>query len=266
MKVLFCEHGMPLAQCNACALIAFCEHRMPASACLLCMQRAAKEAVAAEAKPTDDDPFTVPKGQLTFDAEGAEGGKYHSRKAHWPGGESGVTIGRGYDMKLRKKDSIIADLTAAGVPEADCECLAKGAGKSGAAASSFVKEAEVSKVEITAEAQKALFSTVYEEYEATVRRISNKADTVERYGSVDWDKLHPAILDVAVDMAYRGDYQSDTRRSFQPLMVANDLEGVYTLLSDETVMTEKWKVPKDRYERRKNYLKAALDAEKVKKD
>src|SRR5262249_47329950 len=36
--------------------------------------------------PAND--FVVPRGQLTFDAEGQEGGPYHSRKLHWPGGAS----------------------------------------------------------------------------------------------------------------------------------------------------------------------------------
>jgi hypothetical protein len=44
----------------------------------------------------------VAKGQATYNSEGNEGGKYHSRKAHHPTAASGVTIGRGYDLKEKK--------------------------------------------------------------------------------------------------------------------------------------------------------------------
>jgi hypothetical protein len=54
-------------------------------------------------------------GQLTFDFEGNEGGRYHIRKAQVPGPTSGVTIGRGYDLSGRDADAIKADLKAAGV-------------------------------------------------------------------------------------------------------------------------------------------------------
>src|SRR5262249_51741927 len=46
-------------------------------------------------------PLQVSQGQVTFDAEGNDlvASPYYSRKIIWPGNaESGVTIGRGYDM------------------------------------------------------------------------------------------------------------------------------------------------------------------------
>jgi hypothetical protein len=259
----FCPHGFPRLKCIFCSSPAPCMHGVVRN-CLQCSLQAldgmfSTTAVLATSKPKVEDPFTVPKGQLTFDAEGTEGGKYHSRKTHWPGGASGVTIGRGYDMKERKKSSIINDLTGAGASKGDAELLANGMGKEGTAAASFVKQADVAKVEISAEAQKALFLAVYDEYVAIVRRISSKEDTVAKYGSVDVDQLHPAILDVAVDLAYRGDYTTKTRVSIQPLLVTNDLEGLCELLSDEDKMTKVWNVPKERFERRRDYLKAALD-------
>ena len=61
------------------------------------------------------NPFlTVPKGQLTFDAEGNNNKNsiYYSRIPHVPlVGKSGVTIGRGYDLSQHTKDTIIKDLT-----------------------------------------------------------------------------------------------------------------------------------------------------------
>jgi hypothetical protein len=206
--------------------------------------------------------FTVPEGQLTFDAEGLETkGPYFSREAHWPEGASGVTVGRGYDMKHRSADTITSDLTAAGVPLAEAEILAQGAGLTGQDAADFIKREDVKAIEITPAAQKALFSTVYDHYESEVERISGKPDAVAKYGSVDWDNLDPAIKDVAVDLLYRGDYTTATRKEVQPLIVANDLQGLHDLLADEAKMTGEWGVPQDRFERRRDYLQAALDAQ-----
>ena len=61
------------------------------------------------------DPLTVAFGQLTFDAEGMEKpGRFFSRRLHVPSSSSGATIGRGYDMREKSRDEIVADLVAAG--------------------------------------------------------------------------------------------------------------------------------------------------------
>ena len=64
----------------------------------------------------------VPYGQLTFDVEGNDiedsskaGHRYFSRVVHWPGGASGVTIGRGYDFGQRPTPD--TDLSAACIEE-----------------------------------------------------------------------------------------------------------------------------------------------------
>ncbi|MEX0729512.1 MAG: hypothetical protein WED00_03675 [Aquisalimonadaceae bacterium] len=43
--------------------------------------------------------MTPQKGLLTFEAEGTEGGRFHSRHLHVPSGMSGLTLGRGYDFR-----------------------------------------------------------------------------------------------------------------------------------------------------------------------
>lgn len=205
--------------------------------------------------------FSVPEGQLTFDAEGQEArGAYFSRKAHWPGGASGVTIGRGYDMRERTRESVASELGAAGVPRADAELLAQGATLTGDEAARFIARVEVKAIQISPMAQKKLFSAVYGQYAADVKRISNKPDAVAKYGNVDWENLNPAIKDVAVDLRYRGDYTPATRREVQELIANNDLQGLYDVLSDEAKMTGEWRVPRDRFERRRDYLAAALKA------
>lgn len=67
--------------------------------------------------------FRVDAGQLTFDAEGSEGGRFHSREAHVPPGPSGVTIGRGYDLGQHTKAQIRAALTGIGLSKGQGGCV-----------------------------------------------------------------------------------------------------------------------------------------------
>lgn len=221
---------------------------------------AASGAAAGDDKPVQkkDDPFKVANGQLTFDAEGAEGGKYHSRTIHWPGGVSGVTIGRGYDMGQRTSKQILGHMEAAGITGTQATLLSQSAGLTGKAAGDWTS-ANKSKVgEITPEQQEALFNIVYAEMKKSVTDISERggekgAKTV--YGDVDFDKLHPAIMDLVVDLRYRGDYHSESRKKVQPLMVKNDLKGLATLMADRNY----WKsVPEDRFNRRKKFMADAV--------
>ncbi len=83
----------------------------------------------------------VKKGQITFNSEGNDNkkSKYFSRKAHVPSKWSGVTIGRGYDMKYKSQKQIITDLTNAGVSRSVATEFAKGAGLHGTKAREFLK-------------------------------------------------------------------------------------------------------------------------------
>src|SRR3954468_22937564 len=64
----------------------------------------------------DPNDFIVPRGQITFDVEGNEGGRWHSRTPHVPSDDSGLTIGRGYDMRYRSAEQITKQMTEAGIP------------------------------------------------------------------------------------------------------------------------------------------------------
>ncbi len=199
------------------------------------------------------DPFTVGNGQLTFDAEGQEGGRYHTRTAHWPGGASGVTIGRGYDLGQRGRKEILAHMEQAGIAAGDAAKFARAAGLKGARAKAFLR-ANKDLPEITPAQQKVLFDIVYGELAADVERISgNYAKSAGRRSGnpedfeVDWDNLDPVLRDLVVDLRYRGDYTPATRKKVQPLLIDNDVEGMKKLMADRDF----WKgVPNDRFERR----------------
>ncbi len=204
-----------------------------------------------------DDPLKVSEGQITFDAEGQDSGPYFSRVCHWPGGGSGVTIGRGYDLGSRTTKGVLADLNAAGITGAQATTLSTGAGLKGQPAGDWVKANKAKVGEITHEQQQLLFAKVYGELKENVVAISEKKATKDKYGDVDFDALHPAIMEILVDLRYRGDYHPKSREWIQPIVVKNDLKGFAAAMGDARWKTE-FGVPKDRFDRRKAFMDAAV--------
>lgn len=85
-------------------------------------------------KSTPPGTLAVSRGQVTFDAEGNDVPKspYFSRHVHWPGNaESGVTLGRGYDMGSRTEADVSRDLVRAGLDEPTAKKFAAGRTKEG---------------------------------------------------------------------------------------------------------------------------------------
>ncbi len=193
---------------------------------------------------------TPTKGMLTFGSEGDNepDSRYYSRRAHHPSKGSGVTIGRGYDMLHRSAKTVAADLVAAGVPEADASALAGGAGLSGKNADAFVKRDDIKAIELTEEAQKNLFETVYAAYWSDARRICTKRDVEAKYGACDWDAMDNEIRELITDLLYRGDYTGATRAKIQKALLAGDLRAIKAALANLKG------VPADRKRRREQHL------------
>lgn len=195
-------------------------------------------------------------GTLTFNAEGSSNpnSPYFSRIPHWPEGASGVTIGRGYDMKLRSQSEVYYDLLNAGVDAYQAEALSYGAGLEGLEAKKFVNENKHNFNPISEEAELNLFNQIYPEYIARAEAKASDPAVVEKYGYTDWDNLHPGIKEVLVDMTYQGQYRSSTRKLIQPAVVANDLE-----LFLSQMQSPDWPYAKDsRYKARIGFLNSLL--------
>ena len=198
-------------------------------------------------------------GLVTWDSEGTEGGRFHSRTLCVPSDSSGLTIGRGYDMKERSAASIAADLSAAGVAAADATKISKAAGLSGAAAKKFITDQQLGSFEISKPAQVALFMTTYNALKADVARICAKPDVVATFGACDLAKTDPAIVDILVDLRFRGDYTGSSRGLVQKAAAQNDLAGFAAALQKAANWTN---VPKDRFNRRSAFMTSALAAKK----
>lgn len=172
--------------------------------------------------------------QSTFDSEGLEGTRcFFSRAIHWPGGSSGVTIGRGYDMGQRTRLQTERELLYAGLNLADARYLSMGAGLRGSAAERFVRENQREAPVLPLSVQKSLFEGITTvETISDIKRIMAKPDVVERYGRTEWSSLSLPVQELLFDLRYRGDYNPETRARLQPLIARGDVQGLYGLMSD----------------------------------
>jgi hypothetical protein len=216
-------------------------------------ERRGTEAFLATASFNPTSPaLKVSFGQATFDAEGTEGpNRFFSRQIHWPGGaESGVTLGRGYDMGNRTGSQIRYELTQAGVPENEATFFARAAGLKGRSAREFIEDNREHAPLITLTAQKRLFEQVLVPYYvADIKRIFSRPDVIGKYGEASWEGLSNATKEVLFDLRYRGDYTPATRGVLQPLLVENDSKGVADFIRERSYWAERG-VPRERIERR----------------
>lgn len=158
----------------------------------------------------------VPEGQVTFDAEGKDyilpdyapkkapkRQNYFSRILHWPGDMSGVTLGRGYDMKLRTAGEIFATLKSIGIEEYRAVIASKAAYLNGRQAKAFVESTWQLFGEISYVQQIELFKRSYIEKKNYAKPFYvRKAATIP--GAPSWEQLDQRIKDVVVDIFYQG--------------------------------------------------------------
>lgn len=190
-------------------------------------------------------------GEVTWNSEGAEGGKYHSRCFTVPSSSSGLTIGRGYDMKEKTQTKIASDLATAGLTSTQADTIKKAASLSGSAAEYFTVENDLLDLQLTPAQQLALFKISYDEQSSEVERICGLDKNVKDYGKVDWAKLDSTIKDISIDLKFRGDYTPTSRKLIQKSIADNDLKEFKKQLKSAV----NWpNVPKDRFDRRVKFL------------
>ena len=159
-------------------------------------------------------PLNVEEGQLTFDAEGADyitavnpfrqqQYPFFSRILHWPGGRSGVTLGRGYDMRERSTEEIYSALRLAGIEEYRAVLCSKAAHLKNRQAAQFVEVYGPLVGEITHQQQIQLFKVAYKRKVGEARSLYNRvAKSIS--GAPSWYGLEKKIRDVIVDIFYQG--------------------------------------------------------------
>ncbi len=190
------------------------------------------------------------KGVLTWNAEGNEGGDYHSRILHVPSANSGLTIGRGYDLGGKTAGIIESELLRAGLAQPLAQKLALASRKRGKVAERFVIDNDLLDLEIAPSVQLALFKIAYAFQESEVFRLSKKGDTVAQYGAVDWPALPGKLLELVVDLKFRGDYTPNSRTFLQKELAQGNIAAVKTIMASRTLWPN---VPVERFNARAKF-------------
>ena len=206
------------------------------------------------------------KGILTFRAEGnnLKSSRDYSRKIHWPGtsslcgkNNSGVTIGRGFDLGDRTKIEALIILKKAGIEKEKAEAISEGANLKGCSAYNFILNQRDSIDEITEKQQLNLFVLSYNESRKDVERICKSRLTIKEYHSNPnispiqaWDNIPDKIKEVLIDLRFRGDYSKRTRKYIQKLAYDGDVKGFGKVISDRQTW---FTVPIDRFKRRVDF-------------
>ena len=177
---------------------------------------------AADEGAAGQETVYVHRGLLTAAGEGNDA---QTRYIHWPHtAASGVTLGKGYDIGSRSAEQVVRELTAAGMRRSQAEAISRGAGLKGDAAGRFVQQNRDAVGAIDMSVQTTLLGTMLTEYSARARRTAtsttadgsrNAAGRERKEGAeagtyvmsdIEWDGLHPAMVEFLTDLIYQGGY------------------------------------------------------------
>ncbi len=174
----------------------------------------------------------------TWNVEGDAGNPAKTLSPHVPTDSSGVTLGKGYDMKERSATQIETQLKAAGIDAALAKKCGGAAKKVGEGARKWVKDNKPFAA-ITAEQEKSLFRAEYQrQTDSTVAFLTDPDRGYVRDGD-DWKlelnfkDLKPEILAFLVDLKYRGDLNDSSWGYIKAAVVGNNLEKLSNLVAEK---------------------------------
>ena len=195
----------------------------------------------------------TPGQQLTRDSEGTYD---QCAKAHVPTRSSGLTLDGGYDCWLKSQSKILGDLISARLPRKVAYHFSHASGLRGRCAKQWLENSEYSQFEMSPEQQNKLFSISYAEMEESARKLYEKPDCCKEYGWIlTWDNLLQPIRDIIIDLRFRGDWTPKTRKWLAAAVKNNNLEVFAGAMSSWQYWRMRRRVPKDRFRRRKEFLK-----------
>ena len=224
--------------------------------------------------------FAIGEGWFTFDAEGQEGiitknsdgsiksnSINFSRIPHCPGNSSGVTIGRGYDLKEREEVEIrntMKKLSSIYGCKPMNEELINWLGKS------FKISGQVAKVQIekmkknispenqhiSRKQQYFLFKEIYESYYKKEAKRLTTTKTI-KITTDEYEQLLFWVKDIIIDLRYQGVNNSTTRKAFMPLVQEGVKTGDFKAFKELMNNIDYWKkiqpYTADRVKRRADY-------------
>lgn len=214
--------------------------------------------------------LTVPKGQLTFNAEGndIENSIYFSRHPHVPNnkgvviGLSGVTFGRGLDFGQQSKSYIESlfnemEKNTKPLPSKLRAWLLGSVGLKGTSALTYCQginnDVPKSDQYLTRKQQHFLFNAVYDHLYSVTKRVVAKGANIDGHQiSVNLEDYSQKVQDVLVDLTFRGDNSSRTRQYFMKDLKSG--EGDFKVNISNSHWKSSFGVPTQRFNERKGYL------------
>ena len=198
-----------------------------------------------------------PTGEYTYVVEGQES---ETSILHFPEYNSGVTIGKGYDMRLRKSSDIYSDMISIGMKREDALIVSQASGLHHADAKNFVKNNKNSIAKIDKSQKIKLFNKIWSGYILDTKRLYNKfvpenikesdLDTNSKTGltwkKTKWDDLQDKIQDILVDLKYQGKLNNKVTK----IASKNDIEYLAKFIESNSELR-----PFERARRRADYLR-----------
>lgn len=198
----------------------------------------------------------VPTGEYTYVVEGHEG---ETSILHFPEFESGVTIGKGYDMRLRTSSEIYGDMISIGMKREDALIVSQASGLHHADARNFVKTNRDKIAKIDKSQKIKLFNKIWTGYIKDSQRLYNKfvldnikesdlnasSKTGLNWEKTKWDDLQDKIQDILVDLKYQGKLKNKVAK----IASKNDIEYLAKFIESSSDLQ-----PFERARKRADYL------------
>jgi RHS repeat-associated protein len=170
-------------------------------------------------------------------------------------GDSGVTLGRGFDLGRKNPATIKKLMTRIGLSSSQVNTLVGAVGHHGADHVTYFdahKEA-LTAIELTREQQYLLYM-----YAIKDRADDAKTDRYEKdmkgNDGFAWEDLDEKIRMLMTDLNYRGDLTDANRTKLKDSVSKNDLKEVCTVISDQKYWVGIRRVPQARFEERKSIV------------
>ncbi|WON77730.1 hypothetical protein OK023_03280 [Serratia sp. UGAL515B_01] len=108
--------------------------------------------------------------------------------------------------------------------------------------------------------QLSLFMLTYEDLKSDVEKICKDKFTITKYhpnpnisSTLAWDAIPDKIKEILIDLRYRGDYSSRTRKYIQRPAYSGDLQSFGRVIADRSIWLS---VPDDRFKRRVEFYES----------
>lgn len=199
----------------------------------------------------------IPTGEYTYVVEGHED---ETSVLHFPEFESGVTIGKGYDMGSRRSSDIYSDMISIGMKREDALIVSQASGLHHAEARNFTKDNKNKIARIDKSQKIKLFNKIWPDYITDAKRLytklvpndikesdinkSSKTNLV--WKKTKWDELQDRIQDMLVDLRYQG----KLRGKIAKVASKNDAEYLAKFIENNSDLQ-----PFERARRRADYLR-----------